>query len=135
VDMSTSKLIGAWRESDRDLAKYCGSILEFRANGTYKLTFTEQNLKVIAQKLAGKEPFKDMDSDAVQKILARKNPETGTFAITKNVISLESSNPVEGEQKKNGLASIGNASLLLELVNTPKMVFVRVRESRVLRKK
>ncbi|MDP2983462.1 MAG: hypothetical protein Q8O92_09045 [Candidatus Latescibacter sp.] len=130
VDRSKSRLIGAWKESDRDLAYYWGSILEFRTNGTYKFTFTEQNLKAMAQILAGREPFKDMGSDAVQKILAGKNPETGAFAITKNVISLESPNPVDGVQKKNGLASIGNASLSLELVNKPKLVFVRVPESK-----
>ncbi|MDO8643432.1 MAG: hypothetical protein Q7S00_00505, partial [bacterium] len=130
VDRSTSRLIGVWRESDRDLQKYWGSILEFRPNGTYKFTFTKENLKAMAEQYVGRGPFKDMGSEEVQKILSMKNPETGTFAITKNVISLESSNPVDGGRMKNGLANIGNASLLLELVNKPKMAFVRLHENK-----
>ncbi|MFA6471983.1 MAG: hypothetical protein WCU00_08080 [Candidatus Latescibacterota bacterium] len=130
VDRSPGKLIGAWRESDRDLRKYWGSVLEFMPNGFYKHTFTEENLKAMAEQYAGTGPFKGMGSEVVKKILSSKNPETGTYAITKNVISLESSNPVDGERMKNGLSNIGNASLLLELVNKPKMVFVRLHDNR-----
>jgi hypothetical protein len=131
VDRSADMLIGAWMESDRDLQKYWGSILEFMPNGTYKFTFTEPNLKYMAQKYAGTGPFKDMESSEVLKILFKKNPETGTYAITKNVISLKSPDPVDGQFMKNGLAGISSASLVLELVNNPKMVFVKLHKNKV----
>jgi hypothetical protein len=71
-----------------------------------------------------------MDARAVFRMLSGKNPETGTYAITKNVISMESPNPVDGIHRKNGLATISNASMSLELVNMPKMVYVRIPEHR-----
>jgi hypothetical protein len=126
VDRSASRLIGQWKESDRDLPNYWGSVLEFRPNGAYTITYTEQNLKGLSKIFAGKGPFRDLGAEVVYKILAGKNPETGAFAITKNVISMESKNPVDGNPWKNGLATIANASLSLELVNMPKMVYVRL---------
>jgi hypothetical protein len=107
-DVSGKKIVGVWRESDRDMPQFFGSVIEFRADDTYTFTFTAANMKA-----RGKSGASYL--------------EKGKYAILDNVISLESGNPLEGQGNRSGMATVGAASLSIELVNKPRMTFLRTK--------
>jgi len=55
------------------------------------------------------------------------NPETGNYAIMSAFISLKTDKPLAGEARKSGMAAVGSASLSLELINWPRLTFVRIK--------
>jgi len=102
-------IIGAWKNVDRSLTGYYGSMAEFRENGTYTLTLTDENIKAIKNESGAK-------------------IETGTYVVMNNTISLQSQNPVRGDTKKSGIINVGRASLSMELIGLPRLTFIRVRK-------
>ncbi len=107
-NVSEKKIVGVWRETDRDMPQFHGSVIEFRADGSYTHTFTGANLKA-----RGK-----TGSSYVEK---------GKYAVLDNVISLESGNPLEGTGNRSGMVNVGTASLSIQLVNKPRMTFIRTK--------
>jgi hypothetical protein len=105
---AAKKIIGLWRNTDRDQQKYYGSMLEFRPDGTYVFTFTDNNLK------------------AMGKTGSPNKSEAGTYAILSTLISLKTNAPLAGEARKSGIASVRSVSLSLELINWPRLTFIRV---------
>lgn len=122
---SSKKIIAAWKEVSRDLAIYTGSILEFRSDGKYTFTFTPGNLDALAKELASSRRFKDKYADEVRKYIEERNPEKGKYVVVKNTITMVSEMPVDGTRTKSGLVDIGRATLSLELINKPRLTFLR----------
>jgi hypothetical protein len=110
VNPSGVRILGRWRNTDRDLPKWYGSILEFRKEGIYTITLTPDNLRAIGK------------SDST----ARR--ETGAYSILATVITFKTDSPAIGDAKKSGIATVGRASLSLELVNMPRLSFIRIRK-------
>lgn len=108
-DVSGKHIVGAWRETDRDMPKFFGSVIEFRADGTYTLTYTSANLKAWGKSGAS----------FVEK---------GKYAVLDNVISLESANPLDGPSNRSGMVTVGAASLSFQLVNKPRTTFLKVKK-------
>ncbi len=102
---SARLLVGTWRNVDRSLEIFLGSVLEFREDGSYTLTLTDENLKAAASP-GGK-------------------TESGTYVIMNNTISLMTKTPVRGTARKSGIANVGRASLSLELIGLPRLTFIR----------
>ncbi|MHB9028724.1 MAG: hypothetical protein ACYC9O_08145 [Candidatus Latescibacterota bacterium] len=109
AETSAKNIIGTWRNVDRALNAYFGSVVEFRENGAYTLTLTAENLK---------EQKKDSGG----------NSETGTFVVMTNTITLQTQTPSLGKNIKSGIVNVGRASLSLEVVGLPRLTFIRVRK-------
>jgi hypothetical protein len=107
-ETSAKNIIGTWRNADRALPGYFQSIIEFRGNGTYALTLTDENLKAMKNASGGK-------------------TEAGTFVVMNNTISLQTQSPVRGDGIKSGIVNVGRASLSLEVIGLPRLTFLRVR--------
>ena len=107
-DPAAKKIIGLWRNTDRDQPKYYGSTLEFHGDGSYVFTFTGDNLKALGKSGS---PIRS---------------ETGTYAILVTIISLKTDQPLAGDARKSGIAAVGSVSLSLELINWPRLTFIRV---------
>ncbi len=122
---SSKKIIASWKETSRDLDIYYGSILEFKPNGTYTFTFTPENLKAMAKQFVLKKRFKNMSEEEIKKYLGEINPEKGEYVIMRNSITFVSENPIDGDRTKSGLADVGTATLSLELINKPRLSFIR----------
>jgi len=122
---SSKQIIGSWKEASRDLEDYYGSILQFNPDNTYTFTFTAENIGAMAKKLAMSKNFKGWSEDAIKKYIEERNPEKGTYVIMKNTITMVSDKPVDGMKTKSGLANIGTATLSLELINKPRLIFLR----------
>ena len=122
---SSKQIIGSWMEASRDLEDYYGSILQFNTDNTYTLIFTAENIDSMTKKLASSKKFKGWHENDVKKYIEERNPENGTYVIMKNTITMISDNPVDGMKTKSGLANIGTATLSLELINKPRLIFLR----------
>jgi len=118
---------GIWKEVSRDLGQYYNCVLEFRADSTYSLTLTPENLSAMARDPQFRHMFPDKTSEDIVPLLRERNPETGRYVIMKNMITLASDNPVDGEKTKSGLVDAGPASLSLELINKQRLTFVRMK--------
>ena len=122
---SSKQIIGSWKEASRDLEDYYGSILQFNTDSTYTLIFTAENIDAMTKKLASSNKFKGWHENDVKKYIEERNPEKGKYVIMKNTITMVSDNPVDGMKTKSGLANIGTATLSLELINKPRLIFLR----------
>ncbi|HDY87405.1 MAG TPA: hypothetical protein ENH82_04725 [bacterium] len=122
---SSLRIIAKWREVSRDLEMYYGSILEFKSDGTYTFTFTQENLDTIVRDFASSKRFKEISKADIKKYLEEINPEIGRYVIMKNTITMSSENPVDGIKTKSGLAHVGSATLTLELINKPRLTFMQ----------
>ena len=134
-DKSPHRIIATWRETSRDLEEYYGSILEFRPDGTYTFTFTAENIDAIAKNPALRKRFSGMSINDIRKHIEELNPEKGRFNIMRNKITMVSRNPIDGINKKSGLATIGSATLSLKLIRKPRLTFLRKPSQRELRQK
>lgn len=124
-DMSSSKIIGEWNESDRDLAQYYGAKFSFTESGKYTLTLTEDNITAMASELKKNPGNSDKTEAEIASALREANPEKGTYVIMRNHITLETEKPLIGDKTKTGLADVGTAMLSLELINMPRLTFIR----------
>ncbi len=79
----------------------------------------------MTKKLASSNKFKGWHENDVKKYIEERNPEKGKYVIMKNTITMVSDNPVDGMKTKSGLANIGTATLSLELINKPRLIFLR----------
>lgn len=122
---SAKKIIGTWASSDRDLPVYFKSVLKFDSGGDYTHTFTPANIEAIVEELSGKKKYKSMNKVELQRLISGRNPEKGTYVIMRNTITFVSDNPVMEKETRTGLASVGSAVLSLELINMPRLTFIR----------
>jgi len=122
---SSKQIIGMWKETSRDLEDYYGSVLQFNQDSTYIFTFTAENIDALAKELALSKRFKNWREDDVKKYIEERNPEKGTYVIMKNTITMVSDNPVDGMKTKSGLANVGTATLSLELIYKPRLIFLK----------
>ena len=122
---STKRIIGVWTSSDRDLPVYFKSVLKFDSDGTYTHTFTPENVEALADEYSGKKKFNGMGKVAIRSYITDRNPEKGTYIVMRNTITMVSDNPVIEPGTKNGLASVGPIVLSLELINMPRLTFLR----------
>ncbi len=126
---SAKIIIGTWASSDRDLPVYFKSVLKFDSDGAYTHTFTPDNIEAMVEELSGKKKYESMNKDELRRLVSGRNPEKGTYVIMRNTITFVSDNPVMGTKTRNGLAHVGSAVLSLELINMPRLTFIRtVRE-------
>ena len=109
VDRTAKRVVGVWRQTDRDQPAFLMSILEMRPDGTYRVSFTENNISHHGR--PGPSP----------------RSETGRYAVTGNVISFSTERPAFGGGRKSGIVTVGHASLSLELVGMPRLTFVRMK--------
>lgn len=99
--------VGTWRNVDRPLKDFYGTVLELRPNGSYFLILSADNPKPAA---------------------SGEKAESGTYVIMNNTISLETKSPVRGAARKSGVLKVGKASLSLEIVGLPRLTFIRDRK-------
>ncbi len=104
---TAQRIVGVWRQTDRDQPRFHGSTLEMRPDGTYRVSLTENNISHHSRPAS--------------------RSETGRYAVTGNVISFSTERPVFGGERKSGIVTVGHASLSLELVGLPRLTFVRVK--------
>jgi len=120
------KIIGTWRNVDRDLLYYSGSVLHFYPDSTYTLTLTTDNISYLVSFLSSTQEFKGLSTDDITAYIENRTPEKGKFTINRTMISMETDLPVVGEKEKSGLAEIGSVSLSLRFINIPRLTFIRV---------
>lgn len=123
---SAWKIIATWREVSRDLPEYYGSVIRFNEDGTYSFTFTENNLRAMVKRLGQREAFAGMPEREIVSYLSQRNPELGTYSINKNFIAMTTDKPTGFRSRKSGLADVGSSSLSLELINLPRLTFLKV---------
>ncbi len=122
---SSERIVATWRETSRDLKEYFGSTLTFKEDGTYVFTLTPDNIDALVKRRPLRERFDADSEEALKELIAERNPETGTYVIMRNSFSMESDNPVDGLQRKSGLAKVGPVMLSLRLINKPRMTFIK----------
>ena len=120
-----SRIIGLWKESSRDLPLFSGSTLEFSSNGEYTWTYTTGNLDALIKLPEVRIRFKGKSDAEIRKSLESLNPEKGKYVIMNNTITMSSGNPVDGIEKKSGLAKITSSYMSLELINKPRLTFIK----------
>ena len=123
---SSRRIAGRWKEVSRDIENYFGSILEFKSDGTYSFTFTPENLDAMVKNSGSNQSFKNKNAEEIKVYFEERNPETGRYVIMKNTITMISEKPVDGIKTKSGLADVGPATLSLELINKPRLTFLRI---------
>ncbi len=109
VDRTARRIVGIWRQTDRDQPGFHGSTLEMRPDGTYRYEFSRENME--HHKRLGHHP----------------QTESGLYAVTGNVITFSTERPAFGGPRKSGIVTVGHASLSLELVGMPRLTFVRTK--------
>ena len=124
-DLSANKIVGDWNASDHDLAMYYDARLTFTGSGGYSLTLTDGNISTLAAELKKKPVWSGKTEAEIVTSLKEMNPERGTYTIMRNHITLKTDNPVVGEETKTGLADVGTVMLSLELINMPRLTFIR----------
>ena len=67
-----------------------------------------------------------MSINDIRKHIEELNPEKGTYNILRKNIAMASDNPVDGINRKSGLATISSATLSLELMYKPRLTFLRI---------
>ena len=122
---SAKIIIGTWASSDRDLPVYYKSVLKFDSEGVYTHTFTPDNIEAMVEELSAKKKYEGMNKDELRRLVSGRNPEKGTYVIMRNTITLVSENPVMETETRNGLANVGSVVLSLELINLPRLTFIR----------
>ena len=122
---SAKIIIGTWTSSDRDLPVYYKSVLKFDSEGVYTHTFTPDNIEAMVEELSAKKKYEGMNKDELRRLVSGRNPEKGTYVIMRNTITLVSENPVMETETRNGLANVGSVVLSLELINLPRLTFIR----------
>ncbi|HUT64329.1 MAG TPA: hypothetical protein VMZ04_10280 [Anaerolineae bacterium] len=125
-DIGFTNIIGKWKNVDRDLSEFYGSILQFNPDSTYTLTLTGDNITALTNTLSSDIKFENTSPETIKKSLEDCNPERGIFFIMRNAISMKTEKPVVGDKTKSGLAEVKSYSLSLELINTPRLSFVRL---------
>jgi len=122
---SEKKIIGDWLSTDRDLKTFYQSTLRFNDDGTYVFSFTPQNIETLVNSYSTQEQFKGRSKEEIQRYLESRNPEKGTYVIMKNTITLVSENPLIKPETKSGLAIVGSSVLSLDLIDQPRLTFIR----------
>ena len=119
------KLIGRWQESSRDYSSYYGTQLVFNTDSTYVYTATPANLASLARDPKIIAAFPGKNEQEIAAIFTERNPEKGTFQVMNNTITMISEAPLDGIRNKSGLATIGPVTFSLELINKPRLVFLK----------
>ncbi len=122
---SDKLIVAVWQETSQDLEDYYGSVIQFNPDKTYIFTYTAENISAMAKKLIKSKSFIDESEDEIIKNISEKNPEKGKYVIMRNAITMVSDNPVDGIKTKNGLADVGTATLSIELINKPRLTFLK----------
>ncbi|MFC1693540.1 hypothetical protein ACFL1R_08560 [Candidatus Latescibacterota bacterium] len=120
------KLIGTWKQVDRDLDEFYGSIFEFQSDSTYTLTLTPANIEALMESPSAAQLFKNMSREEIKKHCTDCNPEKGRFLIERNKIELQSDRPVLGDPGKGGIVNVSSTSLSLQLINFPRLIYIRI---------
>lgn len=124
-DIGFTKIIGTWKNTDRDLPDYYGSIYTFKPDSTYTIALTPDNIAFIVKKLSSSKAFQDKFPQEIQTYIEKRNPEKGVFSIMRNNIDMATELPVIGDKLKSGLADVGSFSFSMQLINTPRLTFIR----------
>jgi hypothetical protein len=122
---SSERIIAEWRETSRDLKEYYGSTMTFKKDGSYEFELTPGNISEMAKNRSLRMMLGADSEDALKAILTERNPETGTYVIMRNSLSLESDNPLDGLRRKSGLARVGPVMLSMRLINKPRLTFIK----------
>ena len=124
-DFSFQKIVGKWKNVDRDLFDYNGSVLQFNPDSTYTFSLTPDNIAYQVKKLHSAKNIKNTNSVDLKKYIEGQNPEKGKFSIMRNSITMETDSPVVGGKVKSGLAEISSVTLSLQFINTPRLTYIR----------
>jgi len=129
-DIGFEKIRGTWVNVDRGMREYYGCIFRFNADSTYTITMTDENMKAYASFLSSDRGFRGKSPEEIEKRLRERNPETGLFYILRNTIDMVTDEPLLGEKHKSGLVEIRSFSLALQLINMPRLTFIRRKEQK-----
>ncbi|MBT4484914.1 MAG: hypothetical protein HOC71_14690 [Candidatus Latescibacteria bacterium] len=124
-DIDFKKIIGTWKNVDRDLKEYYGSVFRFNKDNSYTLTLTEENIAYLVEKFSSLKRFNNIPPEDNRKFLEERNPENGKYSILRNSLTMETDAQVIGEIAKIGLVEVTSVTLIMQLVNTPRLTFVR----------
>jgi len=127
-DIGFTKLQGVWENVDRDLPEFQGSLISFNPDSSYVITLSDDNIEAIAAKMARSRRHAGKSVEELKPLVAANNPERGTFAILRNTIDLVSESPVIGTNVKGGLVEIRAVMFSVQLVNMPKLTFIKKRD-------
>ena len=124
-DIGFRKIMGKWKNTDRDLPDYYGSVLQFNPDSTYTFMLTDDNIACLTEKLSSTKAFKGKSPAEIRIYLTERNPEKGRYSIMRNTIDMETDTPVMGDRMKSGLAEVKSFSLSIQFINTPRLTFIR----------
>ena len=79
----------------------------------------------LAKTIESMKRFKGKTAEGIKKYIEERNPEKGRFSIMRNTIELKTESPVIGEKDKNGIIEVGSFSFSMQLINTPRLTFIR----------
>ena len=128
VDQSSEKIVGIWQESSRGLPAYHKGKLAFNKDGTYSYTYLPENINLLASDPRIAERYPGKSADEIASLMTKRNPETGTYVIMRNTITMASEQPVDGMETKSGLADVKSSLLTLKIIDKPRLTFVKVPE-------
>ena len=126
-DASFGKIIGAWRNVDRGLPAYYGCTFTFNPDSTYVFELTEKNITELSQSPLAATSYKGKTPDEVAAILRNRNPEQGRFAVLRTTISFVNANSLFDRANNSGIAEVGTSSLSLQIINHPRLTFIKSR--------
>lgn len=121
----SKQIIGSWNEVSRDLEYYYGSTVEFKGDGTYTFSLSQENIEALAKELYKNKKGEFTSESDLKKYLKERNPEKGRYVLMKNSITMISEKPVDDIPTKSGLYKVANTSLSLELIDKPRLTFLR----------
>ncbi len=124
-DIGFRKIMGKWKNTDRDLPDYYGSVLQFNPDSTYTFMLTDDNIACLTEKLSSTKSFKGKSPVEIRTFLKERNPEKGRYSIMRNSIDMVTDTPVMGDRMKSGLAEVKSFSFSIQLINTPRLTFIR----------
>jgi len=127
-DKSITEIKGKWRNTDRDLPEFYGSIITFNADSTYTLQLTKENISAVASSPEIRKKYDIKDAGTIANKMSATNPEKGKYSIMRNTITLAADEPVIGYKTKEGLASAKTVTLVIQFVNMPRLTFIKANE-------
>jgi hypothetical protein len=120
------RILGAWKNTDRDLNIFYKSTITFNEDKTYSLLLTQDNVTALADSASSLCPLDVLDKDKI-KNLKERNPEKGKFSLLRQSIVLTTEKPLVDKRAKDGTVKVGPSTLSLEFKGKPRLTFIRIK--------
>ena len=127
-DTTSGNILGVWRNVDRSLPSFYGSVLTFRDDGTYAYELTGGNIEAITRDPRSV-PMLAMQgvtvADSVRIRLTERNPETGRYMAALRTLVLKPELPLWSVGTSSGIVEADRATLTVQFINMPRLTFIR----------